>query len=571
MIDSCDSGYVDCNGNAVDGCEAIDEGLPGTPRLLAPANGEYTGSFRAGSSRMPLLRWTAPQSEGSCAELTYEVQIEDSCADAGRQNCAFSSPEAEARGIAATSHRPEEPLFASVDLPAGTRYFWRVRACEAGDRCSDWSEVRYLNVGRLRDDLNGDGYSDVLALSLDEGSNARTHIVPGDSPMNTRPGMNIPANPSSFDDVRFLGDLNGDGFMDAAREGAEPVLLLGALSAAISTVPIPTASASTLHAVAALGDFNGDGFDDFAFSDYSRDASPTNPPPAVRIFLGSEALDLSQPLEVTPPAGTTPLQFGMELEGGLDMNGDGYTDLAIMDGDDGRVHVVYGGATPTAQVRASLLTSTPCNYVQGAQLARAGDMNGDGYAELAVRCGFNAFVFVGGRTLPLAPAWTHTLDSTAFPEGRSLVGGFDLGQDGYADLVLHGDQPQGKNLLVLPGGQSFSAQSTPVPFGGRLADSDDPRSGSGLTLGDHEGDGRPDLVVQVPISGSPPNTAVGNLRWFSGGKKESATGTCDQPNSSFEAVGNWCEASALDIEGKYQRLEDLNYPIGNSFGFVLAR
>jgi hypothetical protein len=48
-----------------------------------------------------------------------------------------------------------------------------VRACRP-DKCSDWSEVRYVNVGRLFDDFNGDGYSDVI-VGADRQDAGATH------------------------------------------------------------------------------------------------------------------------------------------------------------------------------------------------------------------------------------------------------------------------------------------------------------------------------------------------------------------------------------------------------------
>src|SRR5882724_5697546 len=56
-IDTCDDGFVDCNGETADGCEAKDEGLPDAPRLLSPPIGQNTGSALTDSARMPELRW----------------------------------------------------------------------------------------------------------------------------------------------------------------------------------------------------------------------------------------------------------------------------------------------------------------------------------------------------------------------------------------------------------------------------------------------------------------------------------------------------------------------------------
>src|SRR5690606_13809213 len=189
----------------------------------------------------------------------------------------FDSPEVDQTGIADTKWAPDTPLAVSRAAPVGTTYFWRVRACDAPDRCSDWSEVRYLNVGRLRDDLNGDGYSEVLALSMDGESPLRVYIIPGGSSMATRPTVMLASRYDAFADARFVGDVNGDGFMDAVRaqpsfgSGVGAALILGAADLnQVEVVPLPEASG--YQAVGAAGDWDGDGFDDFAVASYSTGA-----------------------------------------------------------------------------------------------------------------------------------------------------------------------------------------------------------------------------------------------------------------------------------------------------------
>lgn len=567
-IEACDDGFVDCNGRATDGCEAPDDGLPSAPRLVSPMQGEYTGSAHAETSRTPRLRWLAPTTTGSCSTLTFHVQMDDSCERGAFADCAFDSPEVDQTGIADTKWAPDTPLAVSRAAPVGTTYFWRVRACDAPDRCSDWSEVRYLNVGRLRDDLNGDGYSEVLALSMDGESPLRVYIIPGGSSMATRPTVMLASRYDAFADARFVGDVNGDGFMDAVRaqpsfgSGVGAALILGAADLnQVEVVPLPEASG--YQAVGAAGDWDGDGFDDFAVASYSTGADAAEGD-GVRVYRGGTALDLEQPIEISVPSGTTPGQFGSELEGAFDLNGDGYADLAVMDGDDGRVHIIPGGPAASPSVSGSLLTGGPCQYYEGARLTRAGDMTGDGVSELAARCGNRILVWAGARTPSLEPIWLLDLGSDGVLYGPDIVGGNDLGRDGLADLVFHARNSMTRAVMVLGGSETLSAASTAVTFGGQLADADDALTGEGLTVGDHDGDGRWDVIVQVASAPYP-------LRWFSGGKTQAAGGSCAQPSSSYEQVGNWCEAATEDIEGKYATAAGTEYAVGSSFGHVLAR
>jgi hypothetical protein len=282
------------------------------------------------------------------------------------------------------------------------------------------------------------------------------------------------------------------------------------------------------------------------------------------VYHGAPSFDFAAPVEIGPPMGTTPAEFGNELEGAFDLNSDGYPDLAIMDGDDGRIHVVTGGGSGSRAISASLVTGGACNYYAGAKLTRAGDMTGDGISELAARCGSRILVYRGARTPELQPLWQFDVGADGVTYAPDLAGGYDLGQDGLADLVFHARSSSVRNLMVLGGNTALSAESTAVVFGGRLADSGDAVTGDGVTIGDHDGDGRSDVVVQIA-------SAPYNLRWFAGGRIEASSETCAQPSSSFEAIGNWCEAATENVEGKYQTSMVAEYAVGNSFGHVLAR
>ena len=112
------------------------------------------------STLRPTFSWVAvPQ---TCGTVSYQIQGDDSCSPGALEACAFSSPELDAKGIAATSYTPPVSLKVSAAPPVGAFYAWRVRACDASIRCGAWSEVRYLHVGRVREDINGDGYGDLL-------------------------------------------------------------------------------------------------------------------------------------------------------------------------------------------------------------------------------------------------------------------------------------------------------------------------------------------------------------------------------------------------------------------------
>jgi len=283
----------------------------------------------------------------------------------------------------------------------------------------------------------------------------------------------------------------------------------------------------------------------------------------VRVYNGNPDGVFESTLDIAEPVGTAVGSFGAVLEGGGDFDGDGFTDLFILDGDEGRLHYVAGGMETPTKVRASLVTDQLCPYFLRPTLARAGDVNGDGYSDVAAHCGPKLMVFAGGRTPELSPIWSHTLSDEAGFLGHDIVGGYDFGVDGFADLVMHGDAKTGANLLVLAGSATLSSADAPLTFTGVLDEDGLLRADRGLSAGDYDGDGRADLLVQVVNS-------YADLKLFSGGKTASA-GSCASLPDAANKSGDWCRAAVATIEGRYMTQSNPDYPVGGSFGFVLAR
>ena len=157
--------------------------------------GAYTGSLHAPAAiatLRPTFSWAAVAP--TCGAVTYEVQADDSCSPGALDACAFPSPELDATGVSALTYAPTADLKVSTTAPVGAFYAWRVRACDASARCGPWSEVRYLHVGRVREDINGDGYGDLLALS-----NRGIEVYLGSSQFNvSAPSLTIAVHESAF-------------------------------------------------------------------------------------------------------------------------------------------------------------------------------------------------------------------------------------------------------------------------------------------------------------------------------------------------------------------------------------
>src|SRR5262245_24286898 len=145
------------------------------------------------------------------------------------------------------------------------------------------------------------------------------------------------------------------------------------------TLFAPTGAAVTDElgwAVAAAGDFNGDGHPDVIVG------APFSASGAGRayLYLGPSP---GSPLVFTGTAGE---QFGFSVASAGDLNGDGFDDVIIgaeAPGGVGHAYIFYGGPSPNTVVDLTL-TGEAVNDEFGWSVARAGDVNGDGFDDVIV-------------------------------------------------------------------------------------------------------------------------------------------------------------------------------------------
>jgi hypothetical protein len=182
--------------------------------------------------------------------------------------------------------------------------------------------------------------------------------------------------------------------------------------------------------------------------------------------------------------------FGVSVSSAGDVNGDGYEDLicGAANGFPPEASIWYGGPDGPDAVADLVLTG---DVTFGISVRGAGDVNGDGYADVIVGdAETGTFVVHHGGPDGLDPE-PATVGTGSAGYSISVAGAGDLNGDGYGDVVAGGDDTAG----VYYGSATGIAEEPSVML---LGEAGSQFGDSVACLGDTNGDGFDDLGVGAP-------------------------------------------------------------------------
>jgi hypothetical protein len=430
-------------------------------------------------------------------------------------------------------------------------------------------------------DVNGDGYADLVvsAPGYDGGTGQGIAYVYHGSADAPSSAINwFTTGDAEADQLGYavggIGDVNADGYTDAAigapgygdNDNGRVYVFYGS-SVGFSSFPDWVVTGEGIAnrfgtAVAAAGDVNGDGYGDVLVGaeGYPSGSSQGK----AYVFYGSES-GLSTSADWTVQGEGILNYFGGTLTGAGDVNGDGYADVIVgahgyPDASSrGKIYGYYGGPGGLSLVPDWSIAGEGDGDRFGESVASAGDTNGDGFADVVVGArsydngviidAGRAYVFTGSTTgLATTPFWTSTGMVADERLGQSVAGAGDVNGDGYADILVgvpNHDSLRGR-VYAFHGGSSGVSASPDWTATGEYTN--DYYGSSVSTAGDVNGDGYADILVGSPFHAAGGLEGAVNLYYGSAQGLDTADAWAASGENGGDEMGH-SVASAGDING----------------------
>jgi hypothetical protein len=597
---SYDSGLSDSGSDASIDAPAAD--APATDAPVAPPRPLAPLSLGGVTQLRPTLRWALSAGhDGAAVEL---------CRD---RACGSVIETLTATG---TSARPTR------DLAPRSVVFWRLRGRVGEATAAAYGPTWLFHVPATSAstevdtsagphlDVNGDGYDDVAigAYTADPDGRPDAGVVSVFHGSATGVGATaawvhggVTAEDRFGVSVSSAGDVNGDGYGDLivgatalsgmpGSAGSASVFLggpSGLRETALRVFPGVATDDGFGFSVAGAGDVDGDGYADVIVGAFGASPGGRGGVGSASVYLGSASGTAERSARVLE-GGARDDRFGYTVAGAGDVNGDGYSDVAVTAvfanpnrvAHAGTVSVFYGSASGLPTVASRVLEGETTSEQFGNSLASAGDVNGDGYSDLVVGANGSApggrdqagtaRVFQGSSAgLPMNA--NRTLEGIASLDYHSYVSGAgDVNGDGFGDLVVGaiGADPGGRvgaGAVSVYHGSTGGIPTSPVRVIPGTA-AGDAVGGGGSRPGDVDGDGYADVVIGAwpATRGGRPRT--GEVRVFHG----SAAGV---PASAVEVYQGEAEGDqwGVSVAMRWPRWRDGSYGwahgVGDSAGW----